>query len=79
MTLNSKKLRKDIRQRLDKWNERSTFKISGVKNVTRADMDTLIMCCDYYDEHGSLDGLSYFSPQVKQLLIIYGALELLRK
>ena len=77
--MNSKKLRKDIERRLEKWNERSVFKFSGVKGVTRADMDTLLMCCNYYDEHGSLYGLSYFSPEVKQVLVVYGALELLRK
>jgi len=77
--MNSKKLRREVKRRLEKWNERSVFKFAGVKGVTRADMDTLLTCCDYYDEHGSLYGLSYFSPEVKQVLIYYGALELLRK
>lgn len=67
-----KKLRDDIETKLDKWDERSMFTLRGAGNLTRSDMDTLLMCCDWYEKYGSLNGLAYFSREVKRVLEKYG-------
>ena len=69
-------LRKDIRKKLDGWNERSMFTLKRVKNLSMADIHTLQVCCDFYDVYGSLEGLAlYLSPEVKQVLTKYRLLE----
>ena len=42
----AEKLIKDVHTKIDKWNERSQFKVKGVGNLSRSDMDTL----EYYAE-----------------------------
>ena len=70
--MNTAKLRNDIKKKLDRWNERSLFTLKGTKWLTKSDMDTLLVCCDWYDRHGSLEGIA-LSPGVKQVLKSYGA------
>ena len=65
---NYQKLRKAIQSKLDRWDERSMFTISGVRRLTRADIDCLLMCCDQYERNGDLQGLDYFSPEVREVL-----------
>ena len=72
--MNKEDLEFDISVALDRWNEFSNFEFAGVKGLTRADIDQLQACCDYYDEHGTLKPLKYFSPKVKEVLIHYGML-----
>ena len=66
------RLRKAVTHALDNWNEVSMFSIAGVNNLSRADLDSLVACCDWFDEKGSLYGLRYFSPQVKTVLERFG-------
>ena len=68
---NFEKLRRVLHRKLDQWNEYSTFTISGIRNLTRADIDTLLMCCDWYEHNGDLQGLDYFSPEVRSVLEKY--------
>lgn len=72
--MNKEDLEYDISIALARWNEYSHFRLAGVENLTRADIDTLLMCCDYYDQHGNLNGLRFFSPEVKAVLKNYGML-----
>jgi len=72
--MNKEDLEFDISVALDRWNEVSNFELAGVKNLSRADLDTLQMCCSYYDEHGTLHPLRYFSTEVKEVLKHYGML-----
>lgn len=67
-------LRTCIEDKLNRWNERSMFTMCGTKNLSRADMDTLLICCDWYEQNGSLHGLSYFSPGVCAVLAKHGLL-----
>ena len=72
--MNKEDLELDISNALKKWDEHSMFTLAGVKGLSRSDIDTLSVCCDYYDQHGSLNGLRYFSPGVKNVLARYGML-----
>ena len=72
--MNKEDLELDISNALDKWDEHSMFTIAGVKDLSRSDIDTLSVCCDYYDQHGSLKGLGYFPIGVRIVLTRYGML-----
>ena len=72
--MNSIKLRDDVDNALNHWDEVSLFNLAEVNNLTRADMDSLLGCCDWYDAFGDLSGLRYFSPGVKSVLRKYGAI-----
>lgn len=74
--MSTSNLRKDIRNKLAGWNERSMFTIKGINNLSRADIHTLQVCCDFHDVYGSLDGLNlYFNPEVEKVLKKYELLE----
>ena len=73
------KLRQVIHRKLDHWNEYSTFTISGIRGLTRSDIDCLLMCCDWYERNGNLNGLDYFSPEVRSVLEKYEMFEEARK
>ena len=66
------KLRKDIDKKLDNWNERNLFSIAGIKGLTRSDIDTLLMCCDWFEKYGTLAGLDYLGSKVRGVLDKYG-------
>ena len=68
---NFEKLRRVLYKKLDKWNEYSSFTISGIRGLTRSDIDCLLMCCDWYERNGDLHGLDYFSPGVQRVLEKY--------
>lgn len=68
---NFQKLRRVIERKLSQWNEYSTFTISGVRGLTRSDIDCLLMCCNQYERNGDLQGLDYFSPEVRSVLEKY--------
>lgn len=68
MSAKTSVLRGELHKALLNWNERSLFTISGIRGLTRSDLDTLALCCDYYDAHGNLDGLAYF-PIVVELVL----------
>ena len=71
--MNTEKLRNNIQAQLRSWDERSFFVLSGCGKLTKSDIDTLLMCCDWYDKYGNLNGLSYFSREVARVLRRYGA------
>lgn len=72
--MNKEDLEYDISIALDRWNEVANFTLAGVDGLTCSDLYTLKVCCDYYDEHGTLYPLGYFSPKVKEVLTHYGML-----
>lgn len=69
--LNTARLKHDISQKIQHWNERTLFTLAGIKGLTLGDMNTLMMCCQHYDAHGSLDGINPYNPDVLQVLDKY--------
>ena len=65
------RLRNDISKKINRWNERSLFTLAGVKRLSLGDMNTLMMCCQYYETHGSLHGISPFNPDIWEVLDRY--------
>lgn len=62
---------KDIEKAIDRWNERSMFTIKGVKNLSRADLDTIILYAEYFDGQG-FPGLMKPLGGVREVLSKYG-------
>lgn len=73
--MNREDLEYDISVALDNWDEKSLFTLAGVSGLTRADLDSLLVCCDYHDQHGTLYPLRYFSKAVTEVLTRYGMLD----
>lgn len=69
--LDVKKLRRDINKKLSNWNEKSSFTLGGVKNLSLSDMDTLLMFCDEYEKTGSL-ATFIMNDEAKIILKKYG-------
>lgn len=69
--LDYKRLRNDITKKIEHWNERTLFTLAGVKGLTLGDMTTLMMCCQHYEAHGSLEGISPYNPDVLEVLERY--------
>ena len=42
------KLIADVNKKIDRWNERSQFTLKGVRNLSRSDMDDLLMAADCF-------------------------------
>lgn len=72
--MNREDLEYDISIALDRWDKHSTFTLAGVKNITKEDIDTLLLICDYHDQHGCLYPLSKFPKTVTDVLKHYGML-----
>lgn len=70
-TLNTPRLRKDIAEKLAGWDERSNFTLAGVGNLSRSDLNTLLMCCDFHDKYGDMGGVAYFSKEIMAVLDKY--------
>lgn len=51
------KLESDIEKALDNWDERSQFKLGKVRNLSRADLDTLMLYCDVIRMNGTHKGV----------------------
>lgn len=66
------KLRKDIDTKIKKWNERSNFTLKGIKNLSRSDLDTILLYADTYDRTGSFSGLMKPLGEVARVLDAYG-------
>ena len=73
--LDSARLRKDISQKIKKWNERTLFALAGVKGLTLGDMHTLLMCCDVFDRYGSLNRVHPYNPDILTVLERYSGEE----
>lgn len=69
--LNTARLKHDISQKIQHWNERTLFALAGIKGLTLGDMNTLMTCCQYYDAHGSLEGINPYNPDVLAVLDQY--------
>jgi hypothetical protein len=74
---NAKKLMKDIEKKIDKWNERSCFSMKGLKNLSRADLDTLILYSEQFIKNGGngFNGLMPPRGSIKKVLDAYGICE----
>lgn len=70
-TLNTPRLRKDIAEKMANWDERSNFTLAGVKNLSRSDLNTLLMCCDFHDKYGDMGGIAYLSKEIMAVLEKY--------
>ncbi len=46
-----------LEQKIDNWDERSCFTVCGVKNLSRSDMDDLILYTMHFIEYGYFMGL----------------------
>lgn len=70
--MNINKLKSNIEKKIRDWNERSCFTIKGVKNLSRSDLDMIIMYADIYAKQGNFDG--YMQPRggVRDVLAAYG-------
>lgn len=60
---NLEKLTKTIETKLDKWNERSTFTIKGVSNLSRSDLDTILLYINAYKRSGEKDFGDLIEPR----------------
>jgi hypothetical protein len=68
---NIKKLRQDIKKKLDNWNERSNFTLKGVKNLSKSDLDTIELYADIIEKQGNYNGLMKPLGAVAQVLQAY--------
>ncbi len=66
------KLRKDIDTKIKKWNEKSSFTLKGVKNLSRSDLDMILLYADTYDRTGSFSGLMKPLGEIARVLGAYG-------
>lgn len=69
--LNVAKLRNDVNKKLDNWNERNQFALSGVKNLSLSDMETLLYFCDIYEVSKTLGGI-IINNDMRTILKKYG-------
>lgn len=65
------KLISDINNQLDNWDERSLFSLKNVKNITRADMDMILMYAESFKEQGSFSGLMEPFGNIKKVFEAY--------
>ena len=68
---NIKKLRQDIKKKLDNWNERSNFTLKGVKNLSKSDLDTIELYADIIEKQGNYNSLMKPLGAVAQVLQAY--------
>lgn len=61
------KLEKDINKALDSWNETSSFTLKGVRGLSRADLDTVML----YADTGGI-GLRKPLGEIAKVLAKYG-------
>lgn len=65
---NAAKLIKEIDNKLNSWNERSQFKIKGIKNLSRADLDMLRIYAEQVLRTGNFSGL--MKPMGNEKLVL---------
>jgi len=70
--INTTKLKNDIEKKLANWNERSCFTVKGVKNLSKSDLDTILLYVEQYEKYGSFKGLMQPIGGVKAVLDAYG-------
>lgn len=69
---NAEKLIKEVNKKIDNWNERSQFKMAGAKNLSRSDMDTIILYAETYLRNGSINSLMNPRGEIELVLNKYG-------
>ena len=70
---NAEKLIKDIDKKFRDWNERSSFRLKGVGNLSVSDMDTLKLYAEtYIRNYGSFRGLMEPRGSIAKILEAYG-------
>lgn len=76
VTKASEKLIKDIKTKILNWNERSQFKIKGVGNLSKSDLDTLTMYAEnaIRNPHNPEGGFMPLRGGVREVFIAYGIL-----
>lgn len=72
--MNKEDLEYDISIALHRLNEAATFTLAGIDGLTCSDLYVLKVCCDYYDEHGSLPRTKLYSQKIYDVLTHYGML-----
>lgn len=73
---NAEKLIKDIDKKIRNWDERSQFKIKGVSNLSRADLDQMKLYAEFFIRNGgSFSGLMKPMGSLKEVLDAYGITE----
>ncbi len=68
---NAEKLLSDIQKKIQNWNERSSFTLKGVKNLSMADLETLELYADTYIRTGGFYGLMEPRGAIAQVLVKY--------
>ena len=63
---------KDVQRKLDTWNEYSMFKIKGIGNLSRSDMDELLMYCDDLMNGGFKQHMFLPRGSIKAVFEAYG-------
>lgn len=51
------KLESDIEKALGRWDEKSQFRLGKVRNLSRADLDTLMIYCEAIRMNGTYKGV----------------------
>lgn len=66
------KMMEDVRKKLANWNERSMFTVKGVRNLSRSDMDSIILYGEAVLAYGNYN--CYMEPrgEVREVLTAYG-------
>ena len=67
-----KKLKRDINKKFADWDERSSFTMKGVKGLSVADMDAILLYAEQYERQGSFRGLMEPRGAIKAVLDAYG-------
>lgn len=71
---NAEKLIKDIEKKILNWNERSQFRLKGIGNLSRADLDSLELYANTYIRSGGygFPGLMKPMGSIAEVLEKYG-------
>ena len=71
------KLIKDIDKKIVTWNERSSFTLKKVKNLSRSDLDTLRLYAETFIASGGCGFVGLMKPlgEIAKVLYRYGIME----
>ena len=64
-------LNNDIHKAVENWNERDSFTLKGVKNLSRADIDMVQLYAHTYERYGYFKDLMPPRGEVKDVLSAY--------
>lgn len=57
-----------LERKIDNWDERACFTVCGVKNLSRSDMDDLILYTEHFIEYGYFIGLRESLGSIAEVL-----------